>query len=380
MCSFTPTGRIVRGFPGSNGGIGDNDGGIRGDGLCYGPSNYGNPAGYEQITLTGQPPQYFIVIEAELYTRNNSLYWTEYRVPERGYWAIQHSSYRTVDRMLSAHPEYDLYLTGATPVLPTEYDRGSWVSHHPFMTLSREQIGEPGEPGYEPAVPYGTNYTLTDARSEDNAPPSLDYEFITTADGGDGGWDARDDTTGEGTHIYARIQGGDVYWAVYDNAAGGPGFNPLDPAPLGSGTVQRDTEGYAHDPQYGGALASAWRWTELTGNNSSELNLEPGRKYTLRIWAGHAGVDIDQIVIANTTFRDRIFSAGYEAGGTYGETYPDNQKLHATPGSAFGQACNRCNPIYGQVIDDPDKCLPDNGYDNGASVVTGRYYDPDTGV
>jgi len=348
-----------------NGGIGNNDPGEADDGLCYGRDD--NEVGYVEITGGGDP-QFFIVIEAELYTRNNSSYQTAFRQPGQGYWAVQHATYRTVDRMFSSSPDNSSFLTGATPILPGEYDRGSWMSHHPFMLISREEIGTEGEPGYLPEVLFGANYGIDDARS--NISPSLDYEFITTADEGDGGWDGRDDT--EGSHIYARLQGGDVYWAVYPTPPG-PGADPLDPAPLGSGDIERDTEPSLTDPQYGGAQKSQWRWIELTEDNGSDLDLEAGYKYTLRIWAGQAGLDIDQIVIANTTDRSQIFDAGYSNGATY----PDNVKLHATAGSAFGQACNRCNPIYGQLIADPADCLPP--FDNEASQVGSRYYDAATG-
>ncbi len=335
-------------------GLGDNDGE-----LCF--SRDGNSS----VPVSSAALR-SIVIEAELYTRNNSIYDTSFRQPGRGYWAIQHATYRMVDKMMDSNHVSDSngdgiddYLVGATPVLPG-YSRGSWVAHHPFMSEAVSQIGSPGDPWYVPAVPFGKNYGSSDAYA--NTSPSLDYEFFTSDD-----WSA----AGNDTRIWMRAQGGNIYWAVYETPPG-PGFDAMNPAPVG-GVIQRNHEGTNGDPMYGGAQADQWTWAELT-DGSPLITLNNNTKYTLRIWAGSAGFDLDQIVIGNSSDTS-IFgsSTNYDDG----VTTPANPLLHATPGSAFGQACNRCNPIYGQVIDAVGDCSPPN--DNGASLVSAQYLDSTTG-
>ena len=113
---------------------------------------------------------------------------------------------------------------------------------------------------------------------------------------------------------------------------------------------------------YGGSDSGRWRWLELTGAGPA-LDLDNNTKHVLKIWAGSPGFDIDQIVIGNTTDTSG-FTSNY-AGGVASET--------ATPGSAFGEACNRCNPIYGQNVAQAVHCLPP--HDNGANIVAIDGYD-----
>ena len=154
-------------------------------------------------------------MEAELYTKNNSIYDRSFRQPGQGYWAVQHHNWQAVDRVVfGGSPS-----TGATPIL-LAYTRGSWVSHHPFAEWSVDPNPTTGEPG----TPLGFLYGLADAQA--NTAPSLEYEFITSAD-----WNS---TT---SHIWIRAQGGpgwnidrdELYWAVYPEP--GPGSDPFKPGP-----------------------------------------------------------------------------------------------------------------------------------------------------
>jgi len=297
--------------------------------LCFGRD--GNGADYYTGSGGGGDTQRFVIIEAELYSKNNSIYEHAVRGPGRGYWAIQHTNWRSVARMFNNSDPDTSYGTGARAILPS-YTRGSWVSHHPFVSWQIQEFG----------IPLGHDYTLADAEADTS--PSLEYDFITSAD-----WENND---GGQTRIWAQMQGGSgffadldaegyrsVYWTVYEDGVA----TPLIAIRKASTTVS--------GPVYGGADDSRWRWIQLT--NDVTLNLENGKKYTLKIWAGGVGVDLDWIAIGNDS-------------NTAFQTDPN---ATATPGSAFRQACNRCNPIYGQTIAQAAECLAP--VDNGSNIVAG---------
>ncbi|MBN1994740.1 MAG: VWA domain-containing protein [Anaerolineae bacterium] len=344
-----PTDHLPKGtMTAGSGGIGNNTGQ-----LCW--QRDSNTVEYYTIGGSGDARRY-VVIEAELYSLNTSLLAGFYRQPGRGYWAVQHTNWRTVDRMMGSGST----AVGAMPIL-SSYSRGSWVSHHPYVSWSLS----PDPPTFL-GVPFGHDYTLDEARNKPNDVPSLEYDFVTASD-----WETS--TTNDDTRIWARVQAGYtywaegdriIYWAVYEyedlyTAAGG---DPTLATPLGSGQIEKsrtDQKAYS-GAAYGGADADDWRWTELT-STSTKLNLENGKRYTLKIWAGQTGYDIDQIVIGNRN--DTSFTGNYNSGST---------NLQATRGSAFRQACNRCNPIYGLTVDQADCVHP---IDNGASTVKHDDYD-----
>lgn len=316
---------------GSPGGAGLNSGQ-----LCFGRD--GNGTGYYSGSGGGSGTRRFVIIEAELYSANNSIYDRSFRQPGRGYWAVQHSSWRTTARMLNNHDPDTSYGTGARPILPA-YSRGSWVAHHPFTSWQIEELG----------IPFGQDYDLADAQADTS--PSLEYDFITSGD-----WENNDSGR---TRIWARMQGDgsfsdnsvagwrSVYWTIYEDGVSAPLVNI------------RQATTTANGPAYGGADDGRWRWIEFT--NGVTLNLENGKKYTLKVWAGGVGVNLDWFAIGND-------------GDTAFQT--DNN-ARATPGSAFRQACNRCNPIYGQTIANKTDCLTpvDNGWNTVENDNTNLLYD-----
>jgi hypothetical protein len=253
------------------------------------------------------------------------------------------------------------YPVGATPILPG-YSRRSWVSHHPYISWVNT------------TQPFGHDYTLDEVRNDPNGKPRLEYDFITADD-----WDCSptpspcsgSSTSNDDTRIWGRVQGGgswgtgdqNIYWAVFDYqmlyapAVRGDVISAtLLGGLLGSGQIEPIRQNNATSgPNYGGAAGNKWQWRELTGSSTAP-DLENGKRYTLIIWAGRVGYDLDQIVIGNED--DISFTNNYGGGQT---------SLEATEGSAFRQACNRCNPIYGLTITQTTDCDPPS--DNGA-------YDP----
>ncbi len=325
-----------------------------------------NPPDYYTIA-TGGDPQHFVMLEAELYSLNTSLHNLSFRQPGQGYWAIQHANWRTLADVLQMGPP--LYNTGATPALPT-YSRGSWVSHNPYISWAIPDV-----------IPFGHDYTLAEVRANPGHAPSLEYDFITHP-----AWGGPDITPpgiddNDLSSIWIRSQKGGpwidtdglVYWAVYNYE---DLYGPLAPddittvTPLGSGQIEpiANTSG-SNGPPYGGADANYWRWRNLT-NNSTRLNLENSTRYVLKLWAGSPGYDIDQIVISNQgTIADGRLLTNNEYNNGSPAQYNDGISRTATPGSAFRMACNRCNPIYGLLINNPADC------ENDAATVPTTNYD-----
>ncbi|HEX9925978.1 MAG TPA: vWA domain-containing protein, partial [Anaerolineae bacterium] len=304
---------------GTSGGIGLNTGQ-----LCFGRD--GNGTDYYTGSGGGGGTQRFVIIEAELYSMNNSDYDRDVWQPGRGYWAVQHTNWRTVARMLNNGDPDTSYATGARTILPS-YTRGSWVSHHPFVSWQIEELG----------LPLGHDYTLADAEADTS--PSLEYDFIASGDWENNGDNGR-------TRIWARMQGGgssadtsaegyrSVYWTIYEDSVSTPLI------------AIRKASVNQNGPFYGGADGNRWQWIQLT--NGVDLFLKNGTKYTLKIWAGGVGVDLDWFAIGNSS----------------NTAFQTDANATATPGSAFRQACNRCNPIYGQTIVEAADCLAlvDNGW------------------
>ncbi len=318
--------------------------------LCWGrDSNTSQP-----LPKGGGTPTLWVVMEGELYSLNSSLLAGPFRQPGRGYWAVQHTDWRTVHRMINTGWDPDSsFAVGATPILPSDSDyTGSWVSHHPYVSWA---IG---------TIPFGHDYTLTEVQANPNDVPSLEYDFVTSSD-----WDlSGSGGNNDETRIWVRSQRGgsfgdsnrNIYWAVYaySDLHGAANGDPTAATPLGSGQIETMDEANtgSSGANYGGADSDRWRWRELT-NGSTALDLNNGLRYVLKIWAGGVAYDIDQIVIGNQN--DDDFSSNLDAGAT---------NLQATPGSAFRQACNRCNPIYGLQVN-PSDCTADNDSFPGITVA-----------
>lgn len=312
-----------------------------------------NTPGY--LGFGGSDPRQYIVIEAELYSLNTSLLFGPFRQPGQGFWAVQNANCRMIDAMQNGGScNWSTYNTGATPILRNNSRyRNSWVAHHPYV----EWAIDPNPPSFA-GFPFGHNYTLDETRSNPNSVPSLEYDFITSST-----WNGN---TGDDTRIWIRAQraGGwtngtpTVYWAVYDYSQlyGPAGGDPTLATPLGSGQIEPGNNLSTRGAWYGGAQSNKWRWIELTSaSQSTNLNLDDNKRYTLKIWAAETGFDIDQIVIGNRN--STAFTSNY-GSGTPAQAQAN---AYATPGSAFRQACNRCNPIYGLEVSQAD-CQKDNDW------------------
>ncbi|MBC8254475.1 MAG: VWA domain-containing protein [Ardenticatenia bacterium] len=308
----------------------DNSGSMEGDTICYRcwdeftndvdtypfPSNgYFRPISYTLMindnlcSATSQPyvdgsSRRYIIIEAELYSRNDSSWYRETRQTGVGYWALQRGT------------------TGSLRSSSIEGDRSAHVGHHPYWTYGQSS---------PPAPLMGRFYTLQDAQN--NVSPRLEYDFVP-------------DWTGE-AYIWIRAQGGGrqsfwvnpvgssyhrdpdkIYWAV-DGAA---------PAENGAAADCNQTYDYAGASN----CDDYWGWIRL-----GSVDVTSGATHMLKLWAGSPGYEVDKIVITTDS------RTNYSSIETL--THDSNRGRPATVGSARAGACDPCNPIFGLYVN-PGEC------------------------
>jgi Mg-chelatase subunit ChlD len=308
----------------------DNSGSMQGDTICYEcwdeftndvdtypyPANgYFYPISYTLMinnnlcSALSEPyvdgsSRRYIMIEAELYSRNNSSWYRETRQTGVGYWALQRGT------------------TGSLRSSSIEGDRSAHVAHHPYWTYGQDS---------PPAPLMGRFYTLQDAQN--NASPRLEYDFTP-------------DWTGEAT-IWIRAQGGGTqsFWA---NPVGGAFYHDPDKIYWAVDSTTPAENGNAPDcnqtHDYAGAsnCDDYWGWIRL-----GSVNVDSGTSHVLKLWAGSPGYEVDKIVI---TTDSRTNYTDIEA-----LTHDSNRGRPATVGSARSGACDPCNPFFG-LYDNPGEC------------------------
>jgi uncharacterized repeat protein (TIGR01451 family) len=268
-----------------------------------------NPGGYPPRSFVENHWRYTI-IEAELYSYNNSQPQTKPRWQGKGYWALQRDG------------NGSLGLDG----------RGGYMAHHPERTF------------YPGTNPYGRFYTLTDAQNG-NA-PLLEYRFWLNLDESPDSWGTqaylwvrarRSACPGDlCTDQYGNLNRASFYWSLDDPSTSGVDFPP------------QALTAAQYDYLDG---SSDWRWIR-----PGQFPISPGQPpdnlsgpYKLQLWAGSSGIRMDRIIITNN-------SSSFLPSAV--------QSQAPTPGSAWGQACDPCNPIYALTVE-PGDCL---GY---SPVVSG---------
>jgi len=256
------------------------------------------------------PGNDYIILEAEFYADNSSTWDPGQRPNGSGYWAIQRSTSSdgccgggtgTSDNgQALAIDGYGYEGTSGTRL-------NGLVRHHPMTENSDGKV-----------QPFGRHYTQTDA--ENNISPRLEYDFVPT-------WGSKTYVHFKGQYYNGNNNNppdNEFFWAIYDPATG----NNVYPGPAGSTAVLQATGGAEND-HWNPRPDRHWRWFSV---NTGGLVLTPGRKYTLKIWAGSGGYALDRIII---TARSNIFN-------------PNNLTDDpATNGTAQRLAADPCNPIFG---------------------------------
>lgn len=246
----------------------------------------------------------YAIMEAELYSRNDSSYYRETRQTGAGYWALQRGT------------------TGSARSSSVEGNRSAHVAHHPYWTYGQSS---------PPAPLFGRFYTLQDAQN--GFAPRLDYDFTVR-------WSGQ-------AFIWLRAQGGGsqsfwvnlvsgsyyrdaskIYWAVGSTA-------PVENNAAGSCNTTYDYAGSS-------TCQGSWNWIRI-----GSFNVISGSLNTLKIWAGSPGYEIDKIIVTSDSRTD--------ATQIEPITFDTNRGRPATVGSARAGACDRCNPIFGLSVT-PGSC------------------------
>lgn len=246
----------------------------------------------------------YVIMEAELYSRNDSSYYRETRQTGAGYWALQRGT------------------TGSARSSSVEGNRSAHVAHHPYWTYGQSS---------PPAPLFGRFYTLQDAQN--GFAPRLDYDFTVR-------WSGQ-------AFIWLRAQGGGsqsfwvnlvsgsyyrdaskIYWAVGSTA-------PVENNAAGSCNTTYDYAGSS-------TCQGSWNWIRI-----GSFNVISGSLNTLKIWAGSPGYEIDKIIVTSDSRTD--------ATQIEPITFDTNRGRPATVGSARAGACDRCNPIFGLSVT-PGSC------------------------
>ena len=253
--------------------------------------------------------EYYIVIEAEEYSRLNESLDPEGLAPHYTFWVLQRNAYNAED----ADEPVPVGARGRD-------ERGAYLSHHPFANyMDTSGLGVPCTWG---DLTSG-EYCRRDLPAGGPFPaPRADYDFYAP----------RDDQY----YFHIRGQGGrfgrdrHVFWGV-------------------DGAVLGQEGGFPTGPYYDGAVASRWDWHRLSkgegGNQGDAVWLAAG-DHTLHLWAGGSGFDVDRMIIS-----------------TDGSLDSTERNLSPNDGRT-GWACEPCDPRFagrpgGALVcdeDDPPSC------------------------
>lgn len=280
-------------------------------GPANGPATHCSGSGSPIITNTYT----YKIIEAEEYTRISNPYDRDTYAVGRTYWVLQRNGTQTGATAS--------YMGNAGALGRDSY--GAYISHAPYRNHTQSDDGT------------GSNCSWTDLNNPDpingrvclrdswtlsvGGPyqaPRADYDFKVPSAGT---W-----------YVWVRGQGGDAG----DNLMWG-----LNGTPLG------DVSGFgSHSLVYNGANYSYWRWRRL----GSMSGLNTSSTYTLNIWAGAAGFDLDRIIIT-TDSRDpsSFFNSGSETPLSQYTTFVNTVMRNTTKidNNRTGWACDVCDPRFG---------------------------------
>ena len=232
--------------------------------------------------------RYYIVIEAEEYSRLSADYHTWGYTPYYTFWVIQHNGRRAY------------YRNGSL--------RGAYLSHHPYRN-------------YQSSTGLGVSCTWNDLNNGEYCrrglpaggpfpAPRADYDFYAPS-GADGG-------NHDNYYVWIRGQGGNtnsdrhIFWGI-------------------DGTPYSEENYFPRGASYDGASSNAWDWRCLGRIDG----LHQGA-HTLNLWAGGAGFDVDRIVIQT-----------YDNGAcSYDSSPPDPPDTYPANNGRTDWACSACDPRF----------------------------------
>ena len=293
---------------------------------------------YRDFGGGANPNHYYVILDAELYSRKNPPIEVEFLEGAKGYWAMQRGEGNYGDEATPFFVSNGYSIDG--PTAP-----GAHMAHHP-STSTR----------------YGRHYSLAEAQMGEA--PVLEYDFILRNDVPSSiNW-----ISGTDGYIWVRIHRGrgldvdrnssyygdevgdgrDAYWSVYpktlaDNPADLQNIEFLPPSDTVLPVVK--------DAAFPADMATAanpgnWKWVRLQGT----FKITPDQPYRFYFYAGSPGFSIDRIVVTNSPNSPLPTQV---VNGSAGPTYGSGQADALMPTAA----CDPCNAIYAQNIGadgDPD--------------------------
>ncbi|MBN1487677.1 MAG: VWA domain-containing protein [Anaerolineae bacterium] len=281
----------------------DRSGSMEFDTRCYGcwtpngsdypggnlyPLPWGGPATGNPTHCQGNTPlvyggRTYFIIEAEEYSSLSVSYNPALVPPGKTFWVISRNGSQAPSYMGNARA----------------YGRdviGGYLAHHPGRTHSgADGLGVTCSWGDLQTAGSGMNFPEERVCLSDEwvlnhggpfEAPRADYDFTVpvNASGPDTTW-----------YIWIRGQGGNpdtnLFWGISGGSYGS--YNLIGQTQFGTGSTYEN-----------GAASNKWVWRKMGSGSSGSLsgaalNLNEGQDYTLHIWAGAAGFDVDRIIITN---------------------------------------------------------------------------------
>jgi hypothetical protein len=276
---------------------------------CYGENAYNTTPPTQPYWRTYSTYKYMIM-EAEMYSDNNSVPDAAFREAGKGYWVMQ--------RGQRNYPYEFKADANSTSVISD--GRALYMAHHPDTTYNL--------PGWHP---LGRFYTAADAA--DDTAPRLTYDITFPAGWGTGTsylWVKTSSAYIVGTNSQYDLTHNEnrstFYWQIEDTT---------DATATAIITNTRTNE-----PSSG---SRNWTWLRLG-------SLNPAHSYRFNMWAGSSGIALDRLIVTTNPSIVGDDTSGAVGSAVYPASGYNMGKAEVTAGSAHRAACDPCNPMYGNTV------------------------------
>lgn len=251
------------------------------------------------------------IVEAEEYGSTNVPYNRDAYVQAMTYWVMQRTGSQAASWQRNG--------SGAGALGRDTY--GGYIMHAPYWNHTS---GGPGVSCNQASLNNGQMCSSDVWVLSNGGPfpaPRVDYDITLTS----GNW-----------YIWARGQGGYIFWAIDGNS-------PVQVSGDGSTNFTGATN------SYNGANSSNWRWVRLSGSSIGS------GAHTLHIWGGSSGFHLDRIIF--TTDSRTPASAINSDGGLNTNVLNNTMTID---NNRTGQACDPCDARFGGYPGGPGGNQPPN--------------------
>lgn len=318
------------------------------------PGAAGHPVCEDPPQSTTIPPaadpdsHKYLVHEAEFYSRDFPLHGWEFdkRSPGQGFWVLQRTNDGSNDAYIRPHV-YTVYSQSDTNNFPqlqgaaynSECFDGPNLSGQCWKSRA-DALGE----------------------TAPSNPPWVEYDFTPDWDGD--------------THIWIRAIGGGEYADQWNGRSPNQLYDWEDAiywqVDLNADQTYADDIEDVKGGNFDNVVTPNWQQTDVDDSDWRWIKLgtapttTAGTQHSLRLYQGSTGFRVDKIVFTNNDDGEpnsAVRNNGSTIGGGFGgsDDIEDVLSLNggrgpdATNGSATREACNACNPTFGQTVD-PDQC------------------------